>query len=191
VIHNDNEEAARLVARQLNTERLVPSRGMYSFDTDILVVVGADWASLVESDEGRLESLVRTRLQDLHELRSEVVPAELLLKPAAVPSRPFPERDRDCLRGARSYPPGLLRRLRYVHAGTVLLDQTRGSSPQSSLSSVVRLRGRRRTCWASSCSRIGTSAKRVMSASAVRVTRGTSRLGIEPAKMRLSSPRVP
>lgn len=52
VVHNDNEAAARLVATQLNTERLVPSRGMYSFNTDILVVVGSDWTSLVGSDEG-------------------------------------------------------------------------------------------------------------------------------------------
>jgi polyisoprenyl-teichoic acid--peptidoglycan teichoic acid transferase len=52
VVYTDNEEAARLVARQLKTDRLVPSRGMYSFDTDILVVVGADWAALVGSDGG-------------------------------------------------------------------------------------------------------------------------------------------
>jgi len=52
VVYTDNEEAARLVARQLKTDRLVPSRGMYSFDTDVLVVVGADWATLVGSDGG-------------------------------------------------------------------------------------------------------------------------------------------
>jgi polyisoprenyl-teichoic acid--peptidoglycan teichoic acid transferase len=52
VVYTDNEEAARLVARQLKTDRLVPSRGMYSFDADILVVVGADWAALVGSDGG-------------------------------------------------------------------------------------------------------------------------------------------
>ncbi len=51
VVHSDNEEAARLVARQLKTERIVPSRGMYTFTTDILVVVGADWTSLVGSEE--------------------------------------------------------------------------------------------------------------------------------------------
>jgi LCP family protein required for cell wall assembly len=50
VVYTDNEEAADLVARQLKTERTVPSRGMYSFTTDILVVVGADWTTLVGAE---------------------------------------------------------------------------------------------------------------------------------------------
>lgn len=49
VVYRESEEAARLVAAQINSERLVPSRGMYSFDTDILVVVGADWPRLIDS----------------------------------------------------------------------------------------------------------------------------------------------
>lgn len=46
VVYRDNEDAAKLVARQLHTDRLVPSRGMYTFETDILVVVGRDWNEL-------------------------------------------------------------------------------------------------------------------------------------------------
>lgn len=52
VIYRDDEEAARLVAEQLNTTRLVPSRGMYAFDTDVLVVVGRDWGDLAGSTAG-------------------------------------------------------------------------------------------------------------------------------------------
>ncbi len=50
VVYRDDEEAAGMVARQLKTDRLVPSRGMYSFETDILVVVGSDWRTLVGAD---------------------------------------------------------------------------------------------------------------------------------------------
>lgn len=51
VVYRDAEDAAALVARELNTDRLVQSRGMYSFDSDILVVVGSDWRSLIGRDE--------------------------------------------------------------------------------------------------------------------------------------------
>lgn len=49
VVYRDDEDAARLVAKQINSDRLVPSRGMYSFNTDVLVVVGRDWSTLMSS----------------------------------------------------------------------------------------------------------------------------------------------
>ncbi|MHB8706846.1 MAG: LCP family protein [Coriobacteriia bacterium] len=46
VVYKDNGKAmAEAVAAALPTADLVPSRGMYEFSTDILVVVGKDWAS--------------------------------------------------------------------------------------------------------------------------------------------------
>ena len=47
IVYRDDEAAAQLVASALPTGRLVPSRGMYSFTTDILVVVGRDWTGTV------------------------------------------------------------------------------------------------------------------------------------------------
>ncbi|MBE0417982.1 MAG: LCP family protein [Coriobacteriia bacterium] len=43
VVYKDDEAAAQMVASALPTGRIVPSRGMYAFSTDILVVVGKDW----------------------------------------------------------------------------------------------------------------------------------------------------
>ncbi len=44
VVHKDDPDIAALVARALPPgAKLVPSRGMYAFDGDILVVVGKDW----------------------------------------------------------------------------------------------------------------------------------------------------
>ncbi|MBE0476163.1 MAG: LCP family protein [Coriobacteriia bacterium] len=43
VIFKDREDKARSVARALGVARVVESRGMYSFSTDVLVVVGKDW----------------------------------------------------------------------------------------------------------------------------------------------------
>ncbi|MCE5203454.1 MAG: LCP family protein [Actinomycetia bacterium] len=50
VVYNENDKAmAQTVAAALPTAELVPSRGMYAFNTDILVVVGKDWASVTAS----------------------------------------------------------------------------------------------------------------------------------------------
>ncbi|MBW6468499.1 MAG: LCP family protein [Coriobacteriia bacterium] len=45
VVYRDDEEAARMVAGTLPHGRLVPGRGMYTFSTDVLVVVGKDWST--------------------------------------------------------------------------------------------------------------------------------------------------
>lgn len=44
VYKTGGEDAANLVAGTLGKGRPVPARGMYAFNTDILVVVGKDWA---------------------------------------------------------------------------------------------------------------------------------------------------
>jgi len=43
VVYDDDEAAAQVVQGSLGTGRIVASRGMYSFQSDILVVVGKDW----------------------------------------------------------------------------------------------------------------------------------------------------
>jgi polyisoprenyl-teichoic acid--peptidoglycan teichoic acid transferase len=43
IVHRDAEEKAVAVRDVLGTGRVVPSRGMYTFDADVLVVVGKDW----------------------------------------------------------------------------------------------------------------------------------------------------
>jgi polyisoprenyl-teichoic acid--peptidoglycan teichoic acid transferase len=43
IVHRDAEDKAVAVRDVLGTGRVVPSRGMYSFDADVLVVVGKDW----------------------------------------------------------------------------------------------------------------------------------------------------
>lgn len=43
VVYAESEAAAQAVADALPMGRLVPSRGMYAFETDVLVVVGKDW----------------------------------------------------------------------------------------------------------------------------------------------------
>lgn len=43
VIYKDQADAAKLVLNRLPTGRLVQSRGMYSFSSDVLVIVGRDW----------------------------------------------------------------------------------------------------------------------------------------------------
>ncbi len=45
-----NEAKARLVASTLGVADVVESRGMYSFNGDVLVVVGKDWRSLTASE---------------------------------------------------------------------------------------------------------------------------------------------
>ncbi|MDY0086987.1 MAG: LCP family protein [Coriobacteriia bacterium] len=44
IVYRDDESAAQTVASALPKGRLVPSRGMYAFSTDVLVVVGSDWS---------------------------------------------------------------------------------------------------------------------------------------------------
>jgi polyisoprenyl-teichoic acid--peptidoglycan teichoic acid transferase len=53
VVYRDNADAARLVAQQIGSERLVESRGMYAFDSDILVVIGSDWSALMDSGQSQ------------------------------------------------------------------------------------------------------------------------------------------
>jgi polyisoprenyl-teichoic acid--peptidoglycan teichoic acid transferase len=43
IVHRDAEDKAVAVRDVLGTGRVVPSRGMYTFDADVLVVVGKDW----------------------------------------------------------------------------------------------------------------------------------------------------
>ena len=43
VIYKDNVNGAQLVLNQLPVGRLVQSRGMYAFSSDVLVMVGKDW----------------------------------------------------------------------------------------------------------------------------------------------------
>lgn len=43
VIHKDDNARATLVRQMLGIGDVAPSRGMYSFNTDVLVVVGSDW----------------------------------------------------------------------------------------------------------------------------------------------------
>ena len=42
-----------MVADSLPTAKLVPSRGMYLFNTDVLVVVGKDWPQAYEARDER------------------------------------------------------------------------------------------------------------------------------------------
>lgn len=46
IVYQDDEAGASAVKESLGFGKLVASRGMYAFDTDILVVVGKDWESL-------------------------------------------------------------------------------------------------------------------------------------------------
>ena len=45
IVYRDKEDklAAQAIAEELGIGRLVMSYGAYAFDTDLLVVVGADW----------------------------------------------------------------------------------------------------------------------------------------------------
>ena len=43
IVYKKNKDRATLVADALGKGKVVSSRGMYSFDTDVLVVVGKDW----------------------------------------------------------------------------------------------------------------------------------------------------
>jgi len=43
IVYKDDEAAAKLVQESLGVGEVVASRGMYSFSTDILLVVGKDW----------------------------------------------------------------------------------------------------------------------------------------------------
>ena len=45
IVYGENEAAATLVLENLSQGVLVPSRGMYTFSTDVLIVVGKDWRS--------------------------------------------------------------------------------------------------------------------------------------------------
>lgn len=50
VVYEDDERLAQMVLDSLGMGRLVPSRGMYAFSTDVLVVVGKDWEAPIESN---------------------------------------------------------------------------------------------------------------------------------------------
>lgn len=54
VVHKDDEVAAQLVQQALAKGKVVPSRGMYEFSTDVLVVVGADWGQPQEPNDNSL-----------------------------------------------------------------------------------------------------------------------------------------
>ncbi len=43
IVYKTNKGPAELVAGSLGRGRVVPSRGMYAFDSDVLLVVGKDW----------------------------------------------------------------------------------------------------------------------------------------------------
>lgn len=48
VVYKDQKQAAELVAAALEKGKVVASRGMYSFTTDVLLVVGEDWGAPVK-----------------------------------------------------------------------------------------------------------------------------------------------
>lgn len=48
VVYRDDSLAAHRIVRELPAGKVVPSRGMYAFEGDILVVVGRDWRPLTE-----------------------------------------------------------------------------------------------------------------------------------------------
>jgi len=54
VVYKKSEEAGSLVADALGKGKVVPSRGMYSFDTDVLLVVGKDWGPLLKTRENQI-----------------------------------------------------------------------------------------------------------------------------------------
>ena len=57
VIYKDNLPAAEAVQQALvGTGRVVKGRGMYSFKTDVLVVVGKDWPKSAAAVPGRAPS---------------------------------------------------------------------------------------------------------------------------------------
>ena len=43
VVYREDQAWAEAVAQALPVAKVIPSRGMYLFDTDVLVVVGKDW----------------------------------------------------------------------------------------------------------------------------------------------------
>lgn len=43
VVYDKRKDAADAIVRELRLGKVVASRGMYSFDTDVLVIVGGDW----------------------------------------------------------------------------------------------------------------------------------------------------
>ncbi len=49
VVYREQVDAAQVVADALPTGKVVPSRGMYLFNTDVLIVVGKDWPAAFES----------------------------------------------------------------------------------------------------------------------------------------------
>jgi hypothetical protein len=51
VYSGDDRSGADLIASQLDRGRVVQSRGMYSFNTDVLVVVGKDWYTAEATDD--------------------------------------------------------------------------------------------------------------------------------------------
>lgn len=54
VVHKDNEGAAQVVQQSLGKGKVVASRGMYDFSTDILLVVGSDWGNPEEPNDTSL-----------------------------------------------------------------------------------------------------------------------------------------
>lgn len=54
VVYKKNKDRATLVSEGLGKGKVVSSRGMYSFDTDVLVVVGKDWGPPQASHDNQI-----------------------------------------------------------------------------------------------------------------------------------------
>lgn len=54
IVYKKNKDRATLVADALGRGKVVSSRGMYSFDTDVLVVVGKDWGPPQASHDNQI-----------------------------------------------------------------------------------------------------------------------------------------
>lgn len=54
VVYKDQKDAAELVDANLKVGKVVASRGMYSFSTDVLVIIGDDWGP---ADKPRVNSI--------------------------------------------------------------------------------------------------------------------------------------
>ncbi|MCG2808295.1 MAG: LytR C-terminal domain-containing protein [Coriobacteriia bacterium] len=54
IVYKKNKDRATLVSEALGKGKVVTSRGMYSFDTDVLVVVGKDWGPPVTSHDNQI-----------------------------------------------------------------------------------------------------------------------------------------
>lgn len=54
IVYKKNKDRAQLVADSLGKGKVVSSRGMYSFTTDVLVVVGKDWGPAQTTHENQI-----------------------------------------------------------------------------------------------------------------------------------------